>query len=146
MVEQVEQAAKQAHFEFDHNQELGRNQEEADMEKFWRQRPVRLAVNHDKRIIYIIEFKRTMDLWSNFQVTAETRATRQHEWLAKTLTRVGTQFNWRVQVIVLTGGTMESVDVERFESNLNALEVEKQHWSHIRKEHARALLEAHDEV
>jgi hypothetical protein len=49
-------------------------------------------------------------------------------------------------VIVLTGGTMESVDVERFESNLNALEVEKQHWSHIQKEHARALLEAHDEV
>jgi hypothetical protein len=55
-VEQVEQAAKEAHFELKSNQELGRNQEEVDMEKFWRQRPDQMAVNHYKRTIYIIEF------------------------------------------------------------------------------------------
>ena len=121
MVEQVEQAAKQAHFEFDHNQELGRNQEEADMEKFWRQRPDRMAVKQDKRIIYIIEFKRTMDLRPSFQANAEARATRQHKWLAQTLAKVGARSDWKVQVIIFTGGTLGSVEIERFENNLKLL-------------------------
>ena len=41
---------------------------------------------------------------------------------------------------------MGSVDVERFESNLKALDVKQKQWRHIRKLHARALLEAHDTV
>jgi hypothetical protein len=49
-------------------------------------------------------------------------------------------------MIIFTGGTMGSVGVERFESKLKALDVKKKEWGHIRKIHARALLEAHDEV
>jgi hypothetical protein len=82
-VEQVEQAAMQAHQELNSNKELGRNQEDADIGKFWRQRPDRMAINHDKRIIYIIEFKRTLDLRPSFQAKAEDRANRQYEWRAK---------------------------------------------------------------
>ena len=76
-VEQVEQAAMQAHQELNSNKELGRNQEDADIGKFWRQRPDRMAINHDKRIIYIIEFKRTLDLRPSFQAKAEDRANQQ---------------------------------------------------------------------
>jgi hypothetical protein len=87
------------------------------MEKFWRQRPDRMAVKQDKRIIYIIEFKRTMDLRPSFQANAEARATRQHEWLAQTLAKVGARSDWKAQVIVFTGGTMGSVEIERFKSS-----------------------------
>ena len=142
-VEQVEQAAKQSYYELERNQELGRDQEEADIEKFWRQRPDRMAV---KQNIIFIEFKRTMDLRPSFQANAETRATRQHEWLAQTLAKVRARSDWKVQVIIFMGGTMGSVEVERFESNLKALDVKKKEWGHIRKLHARALVEAHDEV
>ena len=66
------------------NQELGSDREDVDIERFWRQRPDRMTVNLKGCIIYIVEFKKTMDLRPNFQVTAETRATRQYEWLAQT--------------------------------------------------------------
>jgi hypothetical protein len=51
-----------------------------------------------------------------------------------------------VKVIIFTGGTMGSVDVEKCVSSLKAFDVKQKQWSHIRKLHARALLEAHDEV
>jgi hypothetical protein len=41
---------------------------------------------------------------------------------------------------------MGSVEIERFENNLKALDVKKKEWVHFRKSHARALLEAHNEV
>ena len=41
---------------------------------------------------------------------------------------------------------MGSVDVEKFVSSLKAFDVKQKQWSHIRKLHARALLEAHDAV
>ena len=78
-----------------------------------------------KRIIYTIEFKRTMDLRPSFQAKAEDRANRQYEWLAKTLTKTGTGSGWTAQMIVFTGGTMGSVKIDRFEHNLKALEVKK---------------------
>ena len=39
---------------------------------------------------------------------------------------------------------MGSVEIERFEHNLKALDVKKKEWTH--KLHARVLLEAHDAV
>jgi hypothetical protein len=99
----------------------------------------------EEHIIYILEFKRTMDLRPSYQSKAEARATRQHEWLAQTLAKVGARSGKMVQLIVFTGGTMVSVDVERFESNLKAVNVKKKEWGQIRKMHARALLAAHDE-
>ena len=105
-----------------------------------------MAINRSECVIYILEFKTTMDLRPSFQTNAETRATRQHEWLAKTLANIGDPSGWTVRMIIFTGGTMGSVGVERFESKLKALDVKKKEWGHIRKIHARALLEAHDEV
>ena len=87
-----------------------------------------------------------MDLRPSFKANAETRTTRQHEWLAQTLTKVGARSGWKVQVIIFTGGTMGSVEVEGVENNLKTLDVKKKAWGLIRKQHARALLEAHDEV
>ena len=132
--------------ELKRNQELDSDREEVDIERFWRQRPDWMAINHKECIIYIIEFKRTMDLQPSFKANAETRTTRQHEWLAQTLTKVGARSGWKVQVIIFTGGTMGSVEVEGVENNLKTLDVKKKAWGLIRKQHARALLEAHDEV
>ena len=123
-VQQMEQAAVRAHQELS-NEELDRHLNVEEIETLWRQRPDRMAINHEKRIIYIIEFKRTMDLRPSFQAKAEDRANRQYEWLAKTLTRAGTGSGWTAQMIVFTGGTMGSVKIDRFEHKLKALEVEK---------------------
>jgi hypothetical protein len=40
----------------------GINLEDVDIEKFWRQRPDRMAIDLQKRIIYIVEFKRTISI------------------------------------------------------------------------------------
>jgi hypothetical protein len=116
------------------------------IEKLWRQRPDRMAINHDKRIIHIIEFKRTLDLRPKASRRKRRLGRITNEWLAETLTEVGTKSDWKVQMIVSTDGTMGFVEIEKFENNLKALDVEKKEWTHIRKLHARALLEAHDEV
>jgi hypothetical protein len=39
-------------------EELDRHINEEDIEQLWRRRQDRIAINRDKRIIYIIEFKR----------------------------------------------------------------------------------------
>ena len=43
--------------------------------------------------------------------------------------KVGTKSDWKVQMIVFTGGTMGSVKIERFEHNLKALDVKKKEWT-----------------
>ena len=51
---------------------------EEEMEaKFWRRRPDRLAINQQGRILYLIEFKRTMDIGVDFAEQAELRANNQ---------------------------------------------------------------------
>ena len=144
--EEVEQAAKWAQAELQCRPTANESQTEANIERFWKQRPDRVAVDSQKRVIYIVEFKRTIDLRPNFQAEAEARATRQHEWLAKTLSKIGERTNWTVQVIIFTGGTLGSVDVKSFENSLKTLEVKKERWNQIRKMLARELLEAHDNV
>ena len=99
-VQQMEQAAMRAHQELNSNEELDRHLNVEDIETLWRQRPDRMAINHEKRIIYIIEFKRTMDLRPSFQAKAEDQANRQYEWLAKTLTKAGTRSGCTSQIIV----------------------------------------------
>ena len=80
-----------------------------------------MAINRSECVIYILEFKTTMDLRPSFQANAEARATRQHKWLAQTLAKVGARSDWKVQVVVFTGGTPGSVEIERFENNLKLL-------------------------
>ena len=104
-------------------------------------------IKHKKKksiIVFIKEFKRTMDLRPNFQSKAEGRAKKQHEWFTETLSRAVAQKGWEVQTVIFTGGTMGSVKIDRFEQNLTTLEVKKKAWATIRKMHARALLEAQD--
>ena len=102
--EQVEQAAKQSYQELERNQALDSDQEEMDIDKFWKQRPDRVAIDHKKSTIYIIEFKRTMDLRPSFKAKAEKRATRQHEWLERTLTNVGAGSGWKCENVTCCSG------------------------------------------
>ena len=106
---------------------LDRHTNGDDITQLWRRRPDRIAINRDKRIIYNIEFKRTMDLRPSFQAKAEDRANKQHEWLTETLSRAVANEGWEVQMVVFTGGTMGSVKVDRFEQNRTTLEVKKKH-------------------
>ena len=109
--QQIEQAAVQVRQNLNSNEDLDRHINEEDIEQLWRRRPDRIAINRDKRIIYIIEFKRTMDLRPSFQAKAEDRANRQHEWLTKPLTRAVAEKGWEVQTVIFTGGTMGSVKI-----------------------------------
>jgi hypothetical protein len=90
----------QTHQELNSNEGQDRHLSVEEIETLWRQRPDRMATNHEKCIIYIIEFKRTMDLRPSFQAKAEDRANRQYEWLAKTLTKAGTRSGCTSQIIV----------------------------------------------
>jgi hypothetical protein len=106
-------------------------------------------IKHKKKkssIVFIKEFKRTMDLRPNFQAKSEDRAKKQHKWFTETLSRAVAQKGWEVQTVIFTGGTMGSVKIDRFEQNLTTLEVKKKAWATILMMHARALLEAHDTV
>jgi hypothetical protein len=111
IAQQIEQAAVQVRQNLNSNEDLDRHINEEDIEQLWRRRPDRIAINRDKRIIYIIEFKRTMDLRPSFQAKAEDRANRQHEWLTKPLTRAVAEKGWEVQTVIFTGGTMGSVKI-----------------------------------
>lgn len=144
--QQIEQEAVRARQKSKSSEELDCHTNGDDITQLWRRRPDRIAINRDKRIIYIIEFKRTMDLRPSFQAKAEDRANKQHEWLTETLSGAVAEKGWEVQTVIFTGGTMGSVKIDRFEQNLTTLEVKKKAWATIRKMHARALLEAHDTV
>jgi hypothetical protein len=50
-----------------HERQEGNAISEEEMKaKFWRRRPDRLAINQQGRILYLIEFKRTMDIGVDF--------------------------------------------------------------------------------
>ena len=144
--QQIEQAAVQEYQALNSNPTVDQQVSAVDVEQLWRRRPDRIAINRDKKIIYIIEFKRTIDLRPSYQTNAEDRAEKQHNWLTNTLSKAAAPMDWAVQTVIFTGGTMGSVKIDRFEQNLTRLEVKKKAWTKIRKMHARALLEAQDTV
>ena len=120
---------------------------EEEMEaKFWRRRPDRLAINEQGRILYLIEFKRTMDIGVDFAEQAALRANNQYENLRGALEEVGREGGWQIKQINIIGGTLGSVHVESFEETLKVMEVGKKEWPTIRKRHVRRLLEAQDAV
>ena len=120
---------------------------EEEMEvKFWRRRPDRLAINEQGRILYLIEFKRTMDIGVDFAEQAALRANNQYENLRGALEEVGREGGWQIKQINIIGGTLGSVHVEAFEEMLKVMEVGKKEWPTIRKRHVRRLLEAQDAV
>ena len=68
----------------------GNELSEEEMEqKFWRRRPDRLAINEQGQILYLIEFKRTMDIGVDFAEQAAQRADNQYENLRGALEEVG---------------------------------------------------------
>jgi hypothetical protein len=115
-------------------------------QKFWRRRPDRLAINEQGRILYLIEFKRTMDIGVDFAEQAALRANNQYENLRGALEEVGREGGWQIKQINIIGGTLGSVHVEAFEEMLKVMEVGKKEWPTIRKRHVRRLLEAQDAV
>ena len=91
--------------------------------KFWRRRPDRIAINQQGRILYLIEFKRTMDIGVDFAEQAELRANNQYENLRSALEEVGRGDRWQIKQINIIGGTLGSVHVEAFEEMLKVMEV-----------------------
>ena len=125
----------------------GNELSEEEMEqKFWRRRPDRLAINEQGQILYLIEFKRTMDIGVDFAEQAAQRADNQYENLRGALEEVGKEGGWQIKQINIIGGTLGSVHVEEFEEMLKVMEVKKKAWPAIRKGHVRRLLEAQDAV
>ena len=74
--------------------------------KFWRRRPDRLAINQQGRILYLIEFKRTMDIGVNFAEQAALRANNQYENLRGALEEVGKDGGWQIKQINIIDGTL----------------------------------------
>ena len=85
--------------------------------------------------------------------TADTRvseatevARQQYKSLLSGLQAVGQQKGWKVEQLVLVGGTCGSVNVKTFNQNLKLLEVPESKWSRLRQRMARRLLEEQDAV
>ena len=115
-------------------------------ERFWRKRPDGVALDHEKKVCYLIEFKRTGDRWPDYRQRAEQRAERQYSSLVQGLSQAGQSRGWAVQQIILVGGICGSVDAEKFNSNMAALQVAPNHWADIRNRHAQKLLEVSERV
>ena len=78
----------------------GNELSEEEMEqKFWRRRPDRLAINEQGQILYLIEFKRTMDIGVDFTEQAAQRADNQYENLRGALEEVGKKGGWQIKEI-----------------------------------------------
>ena len=129
----------------ENKKEMKYQEEEMEL-KFWRRRPDRLAINEQGRILYLIEFKRTMDIGVDFAEQAAQRADNQYENLRGALEEVGKEGGWQIKQINIIGGTLGSVHVEEFEEMLKVMEVKKKALPAIRKGHVRTLLEAQDAV
>jgi hypothetical protein len=96
--------------------------------------------------ILAIEFKRTRDARSNYVERASAVAQEQYTSLLTGLHAVGQVKGWKVQQIVVVGGTCGSVHVESFNKNMKALGVLESKWDPICKKLVRRLLEEQDKV
>ena len=93
-----------------------------------------------------IEFKRRQDARSNYVERATAVAQEQYKSLLTGLQAVGQVKGWKVQQIVIVGGTCGSIHVESFNRNMKALGVLESKWDPIRKKLVRRLLEEQDKV
>ena len=91
-----------------------------------------------------IEFKRTRDARSNYVEKAIAVAQEQYTSLLTGLQAVGQVKGWKVQQLVLVGGTCGSVHVESFNKNMKALGVLESKWDLIHQKLVRCLLEDDD--
>ena len=117
-------------------------------EHFWRKRPDGVALDHESKVCYLIQFKRTGDRWPDYRQRAEKRAEheRQYSSLVQGLNQAGQSRGWAVQQVIFVGGMCGSVDASKFNSNMGALQVAPNHWVDIRNRHAQKLLEVSERV
>ena len=54
-------------------------------ERFWNKRPDGVVLDHEQKICYLIELKRTMDQWTSYRERAEARAEKQYRSLVRGL-------------------------------------------------------------
>jgi hypothetical protein len=120
--------------------------EEQYQERFWRRRLDGIGLDTINKEFLAIEFKRTRDARSNYVERATTVAQEQYTSLLTGLQAVGQVKVWKVQQIVVVGGTCGSVHFESFNKNMKALGVLESKWDPIRQELVRRLLEEQDKV
>ena len=135
--------------------------EEQYQKQFWRRRldgigfdtatklvfvSVRTNKRHHHQEFLAIEFKRTQDARCNYVERATAVAHEQYKSLLTGLQAVGQVKGWKVQQIVLVGGTCGSIHVESFNRNMRALGVLESKWDPIRKKLVRRLLEEQHKV
>ena len=106
------------------------------------------VIDKEKKILYVLEFKRTTDQREEYEEGARVRAEKQYEDLVQGLLRVGRKQDqgWTAKQITFVGGTCESVNVTSFEENLKELQVLESKWGKMRADLARKLLEEQDTV
>ncbi len=80
---------------------------------FGRRRPGSVAVDWTRKILYVLEFKRTSDQRQDYRERWESRARAQHDVLVKSLKKAageaGENEGWKVKLIIFVGGTCGSV-------------------------------------
>ena len=97
---------------------------------FGRRRPDSIAVDWTRKVLYVLEFKRTSDQRQNYRERGESRARAQQDVLVKSLEKVageavGENGGWKIKLIVFVGGTCGSVHAQTFNNNLKELGVVK---------------------
>ena len=107
-----------------------------------------VAIDRGKKILYLLEFKRTSDQRADFEKKATVRAEQQYEDVVGALTEVGRDMGrgWTVRLLIFVGGTSGSVHKEHMEKNLEELQVLESKWKGSRERLVRRLLEEQDKV
>ena len=120
----------------------------SEEEAIWARKLDGAAIDKEKKILYVLEFKRTTDQREEYEEGARVRAEKQYEDLVQGLLRVGRKQNqgWTAKQITFVGGTCGSVNVTSFEENLKELQVLESKWGKMRADLARKLLEEQDTV
>ena len=146
--EELEQAMTQSEQPTDEQVEAGPDGEQigGQDEDFWRRRPDSVVLDHDQKVCYLVEFKRTNDQWPTYRHRAEKRAQHQYNSLLRGLNIAGQRAGWSAQQIVFVGGIGGSVEKKAFDENMTKLQVSPGHWSRIRTRHAQKLLEVSERV
>ena len=104
----------------------------SEEEAIWARKLDGAAIDKEKKIPYVLEFKRTTvtDQREEYEEGARVRAEKQYEDLVQDLLRVGRKQDqgWTAKQITFVGGTCGSVNVTNFEENLKELQVLESKW------------------
>ncbi len=134
------------------NQEVDQDEKEPYNETICgRRRQYSIAVKWTSKVLYVLEFKRTLDQRRNYIERGEARARAQHDVLVKNLEKVageavGENRGWRIKLIIFVGGTCGSVHTQTLSNNLKELGVVESKRNTVRKGLVHELLNAQDTV